>query len=48
MTPPTLPTTPMPTEVTAKPITPTKNARRRPNRSASFPPKISRDANASM
>lgn len=48
MTPATLPIRPMPTDASAKPTTPMKNTRRRPNRSPSLPPKISRAASASM
>ncbi len=48
MTPPTVPTSPMPTDVAANPATPMKNSNRRPYRSPRLPPKISSDASASM
>ena len=47
ITPPTVPIRPMATDVTAKPTTPTKKARLRPNMSPSLPPKISRAARVS-
>ena len=47
MTPLTEPIRPMPTEVRAKPTTPIRKTRLRPNMSPSLPPKISSEASAS-